>query len=289
MSDEHRDYHPGSVSGATTSTSAKGTALITGASSGIGAVYADRLARRGYDLILVARNRDRLEALATRVTEDTGRSVRVIAANLNHRMDLAKVERVLRTRGAITMLVNNAGVGSTAPLLDADVDTMGRMIDLNVTALTRLTYVIVPAFVKRRGGTIINVSSAVAIWPELLNGVYGGTKAFVLAFSLSLQKELGARGVRIQTILPGAVGTAFWDIAGKPVDQLPTSIVMSVEDVVDAALAGLDQGELVTIPSLPDRADWDAYEAARQRMMPGLSRSAPAERYGVAQMAALRR
>jgi short-subunit dehydrogenase len=129
----------------------------------------------------------------------------------------------------------------------------------------------------------------VAIWPELLNGVYGGTKAFVLAFSLSLQKELGERGVRVQAVLPGAVDTAFWDVAGKPVDQLPGSIVMSGEDLVDAALAGLDQGELVTIPSLPDIAEWDAYEAVRQQMLPKLSRSVPAERYGVTRLAPSRR
>jgi uncharacterized protein len=121
-----------------------------------------------------------------------------------------------------------------------------------------------------------------------LNGVYGGTKAFVLAFSLSLQKELAERGVRVQAILPGAVDTAFWDAAGKPVDQLPSSIVMSAEDLVDAALAGLDRGELVTIPALPEYADWDAYEAARQQMLPKLSLSEPAERYGVARPAALR-
>ena len=142
---------------------------------------------------------------------------------------------------------------------------------------------------QRGGGTIVNISSAVAIAPEMLNGVYGGTKAFVLAFSLSLQKELGERGVRIQTVLPGAVGTAFWDAAGKPVDQLPSSIVMSADDLVDAALAGLDQGELVTIPSLPDRSEWDAYEASRQQMMPKLSLSAPAERYGVTRLTASRR
>src|SRR5437667_8906500 len=131
MSDEHRDYHIRSVNGATTSASAKGTALITGASSGIGAVYADRLARRGHDLILVARNRERLDALAARLADDTGRSVRVDAADLSHRLDLAKVERVLRTADAISVLVNNAGVGSTATLLDADVDAMVQMIDVN--------------------------------------------------------------------------------------------------------------------------------------------------------------
>jgi short-subunit dehydrogenase len=175
----------------------RGTALITGASSGIGAVYADRLAHRGYDLILVARNRERLEALATRLAMGTGRSVRVIAADLSHRMDLAKVEHVLSTTNAITMLVNNAGLGSTASLLESDIDAMDRMIDLNVTALMRLTHTIAPAFVRRGGGTIVNISSGVALWPELLNGVYGGTKAFVLAFSLSLHKELAERNVRV--------------------------------------------------------------------------------------------
>jgi short-subunit dehydrogenase len=187
------------------------------------------------------------------------------------------------------MLVNNAGIGATAPLLEADIDAMVRMIDLNVTALTRLTYAAAPAFVERGGGTIVNISSLVAIAPEVLNGVYGGSKAFVLAFSLSLQKELASKGVRIQAVLPGATETPFWGIAGRPVDQLPERIVMTVDDLVDAALAGLDQGELVTIPSLPEYAEWEAYEAARQQMMPKLSRSTPAERYGVARLAAQNR
>ena len=287
MSEEYRN-HRRSSNGANMNTSSKGTALITGASSGIGAVYADRLARRGHDLVLVARNRERLDALATRIAEDTGRSVRVIVADLNDEADLARVEQVLHTDPTITMLVNNAGIGSTAPLLDADIDTMVRMIDLNVTAPVRLTYATVPTFVQRGGGTIVNIASAVAIGPELLNGVYGGTKAFVLAFSLSLHKELAERKVRVQAVLPGATHTGFWDVAGTPVDRLPSRTVMSPEDLVDAALAGLDQGELVTIPSLPDLVEWDAYEAARQQLMPKLSLSTPAERYGVARPCALR-
>jgi len=117
----------------------RGTALITGASSGIGAIYADRLARRGQDLILVARNHGRLEALATRITDDTGRSVAVIAADLNYKTDLARVEQALRTDASITMLVNNAGVGAPTPFFEADIDKMARMIDLNVSALVRLT------------------------------------------------------------------------------------------------------------------------------------------------------
>jgi uncharacterized protein len=262
-------------------TSSKGTALITGASSGIGAIYADRLARRGHDLILVARNRERLDALATRITDDTGRSVAVIVADLNASEDLARVERALRTDPSITALVNNAGIGVPVPLLDTDIDKLARMIDLNVTALMRLTYAVMPPFIKRGNGAIINIGSAVGIAPELLNGVYGGTKAFVLAFSLSLHKEFAERNIRVQAVIPGATATDFWDIAETPLERLPSEVVMKAEDLVDAAIAGFDLGELVTIPSLPDIADWETYETARQRMIPMLSLSFPAARYGV--------
>lgn len=259
----------------------KSTALITGASSGIGSIYADRFARRGHDLILVARNRERLNALAARVTHDTDRSVEVVVADLNNKADLARVEQLLRTDSSITALVNNAGIGAPVPFLDADIDQMGRMIDLNVTALVRLTYAIMPAFVKRGSGTIINLASVVGIAPELLNSVYGGTKAFVLAFSLSLYKEFANSKIRIQAVLPGATATDFWEIAGTPIEQVPSHIIMKADDMVDAAIAGLDLGELVTIPSLPDITDWEAYEAARQNMIPKLSLRSPAVRYSV--------
>jgi uncharacterized protein len=257
----------------------KGSALITGSSSGIGAIYADRLARQGYDLILVARSRDKLTALAKRLTDETGRAVEVVAADLNDKDDLGRIERLLRTDASIKVLVNNAGVGAAGPLLSSDVDKMDEMISLNVRALTRLTYAVVPGFVSRGGGTIINIASIVGIAPEILNGVYGGTKAFVLALSLSLHKELAENNVRIQAVLPGATATDFWDIAGVPVANLPSGIVMKADEMVDAALVGLDQGELVTIPSLPDVADWQAYEAVRQKLMPNLSLSTPAARY----------
>jgi short-subunit dehydrogenase len=264
-----------------TTQSTKGVALITGASSGIGAIYADRLARRGYDLILVARNRERLDVLAERLSDQTGRAVEVVTADLANKADLRRVEELLRTDASITMLVNNAGLGATAPLVSADVDKMEAMIELNVTALTRLTYAAVPSFVARGRGEIINISSMVAISPETLNGVYGGSKAFVLAFTQSLRHELKDKGVKVQAVLPGATATEFWDIAGTPIKYLPGEIVMQAEDIVDAALAGFDQGELVTIPSLPEAADWDRYEAARQTLRPNLSRAQPAARYGV--------
>src|ERR1700728_1865884 len=243
----------------------KGTALVTGASSGIGAVYADRLAKRGYDLILVARSADRLAKTAERLRRETGRTVETVTADLNDKADLATIEAVLKTDSAITLLVNNAGVGAAAPLLASDIDKMEEMIALNVRALTRLTYAAAPGFVAR-GGAFINIASIVAISPETLNGVYGGSKAFVLAFSQSLQHELGPKGVRVQAVLPGATATEFWDTAGLPVHNLPSEIVMSAEDMVDAALAGLDHGEAVTIPSLPDQAEWDGFDSARRAM-----------------------
>jgi uncharacterized protein len=177
------------------------------------------------------------------------------------------------------MLVNNAGVGAAAPMMHSDVDMMEEMIKLNVVALTRLTYAAAPAFAARGRGTIINIASIVAIAPEMLNGVYGGTKAFVLALSRSLHHELADKGVRVQAVLPGATATGFWDIAGRRLSKLPANIVMPVGEMVDAALAGLDLGEFATIPSLPDMADWDAFEAARQRLIPNLSRAHPAARY----------
>ena len=260
---------------------AKGTALITGASTGIGAVYADRLAKRGHDLILVARNKERLASLARRLANDTNRNVETVEADLTSPADLQRVEDILRTNAGISLLVNNAGVGTTGPLVASDVDKMDNMIRLNVTALTRLTYAAVPGFVARGNGTVINISSIVAIAPETLNGVYGGTKAFVLALSHSLVHELADKGVRVQAVLPGATATEFWDIAGVPVHQLPPQIVMLADDMVDAALAGLDLGEIVTIPSLANEAEWDRYEAARRFMSGKLSSVIPAPRYNV--------
>lgn len=262
----------------TTQTS-HGRALITGASSGIGALYAERLARRGYDLILVARSRQRLDLLAQRLREETGRQVEVLVADLGDKAGLAQVEQLLRTQDDISLLVNNAGVGATCALLDADVEAMTRMIELNVTALTRLAYAAAPGFVARGRGAIINIASIVGIAPEILNGVYGASKAFVLAFSQSLHHELAGKGVRIQAVVPGAIATDFWALAGTPLEALPSQIVMQPADLVDAALAGFDQGELFTLPSLPELADWQAYEAARQKLLPNLSRQSVAERY----------
>lgn len=257
----------------------KGTALITGASSGIGAVYADRLARQGYDLILVARNHARLNALALTLANASGQAIEVIAADLTVPEDVARVETTLREDASINFLVNNAGIGAVAPLTASDVDEMEKMIALNVTALTRLTYAAVPGFVARGDGTIVNISSIVGIAPERLNGVYGATKAFVLAFSHSLSHELSDKGIRVQAVLPGATATDFWAIAGRPLEDLPPSIVMPAEAMVDAALVGLSDAERVTIPSLQDGEKWTSFEAARKELSTLLSNGTPAARY----------
>jgi len=149
----------------------KGMAVITGASSGIGAVYADRLAQRGYDLLLVARDQGRMADLAKKLVSDTGSKVDIPVADLTKSNDLAKLERILREDSRVTLLANNAGAGATAPLLNSDAADMSRMIALNVEAVTRLTYAVVPAFVKRGAGVIINIASIVAVAPERLNGV----------------------------------------------------------------------------------------------------------------------
>ena len=261
------------------SNTSKGRALITGASTGIGAIYADRLARRGYDLTLVARDVQRLQRVADGIIRATGRAVQVAGADLTLQADQKRVEQILQTDGSITLLVNNAGAGATQPLVDSDVESLDRMIQLNVTAPTRLTRAVAPSFVARRNVAIINIASIVALAPERLNGVYGGTKAFVLALSQSLHHELAPVGVQVQAVLPGATSTEFWTLAGRPLSRLPTEIVMDAQEMVDAALVGFDRRELVTIPSLPDPSDWERFDAARRALGPGLSRSTAAARY----------
>ncbi len=258
----------------------KGTALITGASTGIGAVYADRLAKRGYDLILVARGEEKLNEVAARVKAN-GRSIETMAADLTKAEDVRRVAERLSTDPTITALVNNAGTASVGKLLESKIDDLESMINLNVTALTRLALAALPGFVARKNGLLINIASVVALAPELLNGTYSGTEAYVLNFTQALKNEVEGKGVTVQAVLPGATATPLWEKAGRPVEHLPAEIVMTAEDMVDASLAGLDQHELITIPSLPDIADWEKFEAARKTLGPNLSRQKPAARYGI--------
>ena len=262
-----------------TSVNANGTALITGASSGIGAVYADRLAKRGFDLLLVARDQARLEALAARLRAETGVKVEVLKADLTNRADLSVVENRLRDDASITLLLNNAGVAFTGTLAEADSDGLDTLIQLNIVALTRLASAAAAGFGKQGRGAIINLGSVVAMMPETFNGAYAATKAYVLSLSQSLSAEVSSLGIQVQAVLPGATRTEIWERSGLDLNKFPQEMVMDVTEMVDAALAGFDQAELVTIPSLPDAADWNAVVTARLALGPNLSLSRAAARY----------
>jgi short-subunit dehydrogenase len=257
----------------------QGSALITGASSGIGAIYAERLASRGYDLLLVARDEQRLQAAASKLRMEHGVQVEVLKADLTHKDDVLKVEQRLRSDSTISLLVNNAGVATEGLLANADMEQLERLIQLNITAVTRLASAAAASFTKAGRGTIINIASVVALFPERFNATYSASKAYVLSLTQSLNSELEGTGVKVQAVLPGVTRTEIWERSGIDASGIPAEMVMEAGEMVDAALAGLDQGELITIPSLPDEGEWQAFVRARHVMAPNLSRSSAAQRY----------
>ncbi|WP_437609286.1 SDR family NAD(P)-dependent oxidoreductase [Erwinia sp. V71] len=255
------------------------TALITGASAGIGATYAERLAQRGYNLILVARDAARLEALAARLSSDFGVQVEVLPADLTNETDITRIVHRLQEDTQITLLLNNAGMSVNGEFLAADIDSITTMLTLNITAPTRLAHAAGNSFRARGQGTIINVASVLALMHERSNGAYNASKSFVLTLTRALERELQPDGVRVQAVLPGLTRTEIFARSGASLDGVPPQMVMEVGDMVDASLAGLDQGESVTIPSLEDMVQWQQYDEARALMIPGLSRNQPASRY----------
>jgi hypothetical protein len=260
--------------------SANPAILITGASSGIGAVYAERFARRGHDLVLVARDGERLQALAARLRREAGIAADILAADLTAPADLARVEARLRDDANIGILVNNAGANEPGDFLDQSPDQVGRIISLNVQALTRLASAVAPRLARTGAGAIVNIASVVGFAPEFGMTVYGATKAFVIHLSQGLALELGPKGVYVQAVLPSATRTEIWERSGRDMDELPA--VMDAGDLVDAALVGFDRREGVTIPPLPDERQWLKYEQARTAMLPNVMQVDPASRYRAA-------
>ncbi|HEX7820573.1 MAG TPA: SDR family oxidoreductase [Sphingobium sp.] len=255
----------------------KPSVLVTGASGGIGATYAERFATRGHDLILVARNIARMEALANRLRADTGVAVDILPADIADAAQRSAVETRLREDARIGILINNAGSSLGGSFVEQTTDDIERLVTLNTTALARLAHAIAPRLANSGEGAIINIGSTVGLAPEFGMPVYGATKAFVLHLSQGLNLQLGPQGVYVQAVLPAATRTEIWSHVGVDVDTLPG--VMEVADLVDAALVGFDRREAVTIPPLHDAAQWSAFEAARQAMIPGFGQSRPAERY----------
>lgn len=264
-------------------TAAKGVALVTGASAGIGAAYAERLAARGYDLVLVARDRERLERASRSLSDAHHVEVEVLAADLASHADLERAEQRLGSDD-ITVLVNNAGIAEPGLMIDMDPDRLEAMLLLNVVASARLARAVAPGLAARGRGDIINVGSVVCLKPDRpgISTGYTASKAFLLALSEGLEHELAPAGVRVQAVLPGMTRTEIWGKAGIDIDGLADGRIMDAGDMVDAALAGLEMGERVTIPALPDSADWQAYKDAQVRLSPNLSRDFPADRYGLA-------
>lgn len=256
----------------------KGTAVITGGSSGIGAVYADRLAAQGYDLVLVARRADRLQEVADRVAYAYGRKVETIVADLAVDADLRRVEQAVSGDASVTLLINNAGVAGLETIADADADAAERMIKVNVIALTRLTRAVLPGLLARNRGAIINIASVVA-YGIAVGGIYSGTKAYVANFTEALQKEVAGTNVKVQSVVPGPIRTELWDVSGISLDRINQDWIMSAEDLVDAALAGLAQGETVTAPGLADAAGLATYLGARDQFFGSLFSGKPAARY----------
>lgn len=254
------------------------TALITGASSGIGAVYARRLAVRGYDLVLVARRADRLDALAAELSQDHAVAVRTLVADLTEEAGLARIEDLLRT-DTIDMLVNNAGSGPIASTADLSDANAAATLTLNVTALMRLTRAVLPGMRARSHGAIVNVGSVMAFHAMPMTSLYSATKAFVLTYSRAIQQEVRDAGIKVQAVLPAGTVTEFYDTAGVPITAFDQSVFMTAEQLVDAALVGLDRGEEVTLPSVHDTVLWQAYDDARAQLFAGTQNGSPASRY----------
>lgn len=256
------------------------TVLITGASTGIGAIYADRFARRGHDLVLVARDKARLETLAARLREETGAAVDTLPADLTQPGDLAAVETRLREDTRIETLINNAGAALSGHFIDQSTDDVARLVSLNTTALVRLASAVAPRLARAGKGAIVNIGSVVGLAPEFGMSVYGATKAFVLFLSQGLSLELTPKGVYVQAVLPAGTRTEIWERAGIDSSSMPD--LMGVEELVDAALVGFDRRELVTIPPLHDGARWEVLNAARQTLIGDIRQAHVAERYRAA-------
>lgn len=253
------------------------TVLITGASSGIGATYAERFAHRGHDLVLVARDKARLHALAARLRENSGVSIDVLPADLTQPADLAALETRLRDDASIGILINNAGMAQSGSFVQQTAAQIENLIALNTTAPTRLAAAVAPRFAQSGRGAIVNIGSVVGFAPEFGATLYGATKAFVLFLSQGLHLELSPSGVYVQAVLPAATRTEIWERAGVDVNTLPE--VMEVGELVDAALVGFDRRELVTIPPLHVAERWDALEGARQGLLADVRQAHAAERY----------
>ena len=256
-----------------------GTAVVTGASSGLGEVFAERLAERGYNLKLVARRKERLDTLAAKLQDKYGIRVTNLVADLGSAADLEKVVADLRADNSISLLINNAGTSTLSSVTKASAEQLREMVNVNVTALMLLSHAVLPRFIGENKGTLINIASVLGFYALPVSAVYSGTKGFVVQYTLGLQEEVKGTNVRIQLVNPATTATEIWEVGGVPLSALEQSTIMTTEDCVDAILAGLDKGELITHPSVNEQELIDSYEDARIKLFQGSQSGQPAERY----------
>ena len=258
-------------------------ALVTGASSGIGAAYAERLARDGYDLILVARRRQRLEVLAERLRHETDTTAEPVAADLTDAGALSQLESRVADDARLALVVNNAGFGGYRPFVAVELAVIDELIGVHVRAVARLTRAALPGMVRRGKGAVVNIASILAFSGALppnplpYRAVYAGAKAFIVAFTEALAGELAESGVHVQACLPGLVDTEYHALVGRDPSKMPP--MMQPADVVAASLAALVHGEVVCLPGLEDAALFERLADARRSVMIGAGKPVLAPRY----------
>lgn len=252
------------------------TALVTGASSGIGENFAQKLANQGYDLILVARSKDKLETLAQKLRA-SGRRVEVIAADLAEPSPGARIAAGVAKLGmTVDLLLNNAGFGTAGALHKTDPVRSAQMIALNVSAVVDLTHAFLPGMVEREHGTIINIASVAAFQPTPTMSVYGASKAFVLSFSEGLWAEYRHKGIRVLAVCPGPVDTPFFEATGATNlrKTVPAPMMMTTDAVVDESLRALKAGRTFVVPGLLNKALTATPRIVPRRLMAVLSAKA---------------
>ena len=260
-------------------------ALVTGASSGIGAAFAERLAREGYDLAVVARRRDRLDALAQKLREHHQVNVEVLVADLSKHEDLLIVEEHVAADPALELLVNNAGFGGYKSFVELDPDKAEELINLKVLAVTRLTSAALPGMLARGRGFIINVSSRLAYSGPLgssrlpKRATYAGANIYINTFTQLLQSELEGTGVQLQALCPGVVETEFHKQVGIDPSRYPAAIVMKPEDLVEASMAGLSLGEVICVPAMENANLLAQIQESQKQFFEQTSTGKVAERY----------
>jgi len=228
------------------------TALVTGASAGIGRAFARALAQRGLNVVLVARDKSRLEALAAEL-EASGVRAEVLDADLGRPSDLERIAERLRSEPAVDLLVNNAAFGVAGRFAELDADAAEAQIRVNVVAPTRLTHAAASSMRRRRSGGLIQVSSGAAFIPSVYNAAYSGTKAYLSIFSLTIAEELREEGVAVLTVFPGFTRTEFQQRARYDVSQVPAFLWQSAEAVVEESLAAYQAGRSFLVPGVPNK------------------------------------